>query len=598
LTDLDLLRGAPPAHLYAIAEARRLRLPGARPASAADLPLEEIARRLFHEPSLRESLRALEASEWAILRELARCGGQAPSYELRGYLLSAGVIRGSGHSPEAQVALYEHLLAQVLRLGLVFWGRVDMLGGREYASGAHDGLLVIPPSVLALLETLDPHPEASPPAGNLQPRAPLFASAELFQRDLYCYWRAVREQPAGLALMANGLLPKAALRSLNAALSLKNEIDDLRGEQEAGRLFFIRLLAQSLGLLAVQGEVLTAVAEPAFFSDSVAARTQQSFTAWLNGSFWNELLHLPGIMLRPTPPPLEAARPEVLRARQVVLNLLRGQPGSNWLSRAMLLAQARLRRSDLLFPQRRRGQGDVYTAAGNPFGWDFRPRGGWLSAHDAWLRVEGAFLAAVVEGPLHWLGAVDLDIPSPQHPLAYHLSAAGLALLGKGDWPPELTETTPGRVVVQPNFDVLALPPVRESLLLFLDQIAERDAFDQVAHYRLTRERWLSALQAGFSAADLIARLEQLAQAELPQNMRYSLLEWERQARRIHLHRDITVLEVEESALLDSLLADPTLAPLLRRITPTAALVDRQHLSHLSAALLEHGQLPRLIHPQ
>ncbi len=597
MSDLELLRSAPPTHLYAIAEARRLSLPGARPVSAAGLPLEEIAQRLFHEPSLREALRGLEAGEWIILRELARCGGQAPSYELRAYLLSAGVIRSSGRSPEAQVALYEQMLAQLLRLGLVFWGRVDMLGGREYASGAHDGLLVIPPSVLALQETLDPHPEESPPAGNLQPRAPLFASAETLQHDLYCYWRVVRDQPAGLALMANGLLPKATLRTLNAALSLKSEIDDLRSEQEAGRLFFLRLLSQSLGLLTAQHELLMAVAEPAFFAGSVAARTRQAFDAWLAGAFWNELLHLPGILLRPTPPPLETARPEVLRARQVVLNLLRGQPATNWLSRAMLLAQARLRRPDLLFPQRRRGQGDVYIAAGNPFGWDFRPRGGWLSAHDAWLRVEGAFLAQVVEGPLHWLGAVDLDAPSPQHPLAYHLSAVGLALLGKGDWPPELTETVPGRVVVQPNFDLLALPPVRASLLLFLDEIAERDALDQVAHYRLTRERWLSALQAGTSAAELIARLEQLAQAELPQNMRYSLLEWERQAQRVRLYRDITLLEVEEPTLLDTLLAEPALAPLLRRLTPTAALVDRKHLTHLSSILLEHGQLPRLIHP-
>src|SRR5262249_14879173 len=153
------------------------------------------------------------------------------------------------------------------------------------------------------------------------------------------------------------------------------------------------------------------------------------------------------------------------------------------LSRAMVLAGARLRRPDLLFAHHRQGQAEVYTAAGNPFGWDFRPRGGWLSPHDAWLRVEGALLAALIAGPLHWLGAVDLDYSSAGHPVAYHLSLVGQALLGGDDWPPALTETVPGRLIIQPNFEMLALPPVRETTLLFLDQMAERQALDQVARY-------------------------------------------------------------------------------------------------------------------
>ena len=595
LTDLELLRGVPPGHLYAIAEARRIPLPGARPASAQAVPLEEIAARLFHEPSLREALRGLPSSGWPILREMQRCGGHAPSYELRAYLIAAGMIPHNARTSDTPVALYEQALSQLLRLGLIFWGRVDTLGAREYASGAHDGLLVAPSSVLAALATIELSPE-EPSHPGIQPRAPVFASAETLQRDLYFYWRAVGDQQAGLGLMGNGLVSKASLRSLNTALSLKSEIDDVRSEQDAGRLFFLRLLAQALGLLVVGDEVVSAVTQPAFFAASVAERTQRAFDAWLGGTFWNELLHVPGVTLRPPPAPLEPARPELRSVRQTALALLREPPAAAWQSRAMVLAGARLRQPDLLFPQRRRGQADVYTAAGNAFGWDFRPRGGWLSPHDAWLRVEGALLAALIEGPLHWLGAVDLDYSSVGHPAAYHLSPVGWALLGIGDWPPALTETAPGRLVIQPNFEMLALPPVREATLLFLDQVAEREALDQVAHYRLTREQWVRALQAGTSAAALIERLEQRADSELPQNTRYSLLEWERQAQRVRLYRGVALLEVEDAALLDTLLADPDLAPfILRRLTATAALVDRQRLKQLSSALLEHGQLPRVI---
>ncbi len=594
LTDLELLRGVPSGHLRDIAEMRRLTLPG--PASAGSLDLEEIARRFFHEPSLREALRGLSQPQWAILRELARCGGQAPNFDLRAYLIAAGWIPGSGRAPDAQINLYELALNRLLGLGLVFWGRLDALGSREYASGAHEGVLAVPPAVLPLLATTDQTSQEAEAAPLWQPRAPRFGSAERFQRDLYLYWNVVREQSAGLPLLATGQLSKAVLRPLNAALGVKTELDGIRTEQEAGRLYFLRLLAQALGLLEMRSETLYAVDASAFFVQSLAERTRRSFTAWLAGVFWNELLHLPGVTLRPTPP--ESAHPEVLRARRAALALLGDEAAAGWISRSALLALARLRQPHLLFPARAKGQVDRYLAGGNVFGLDFRPRGGWISPHENWLRVEGAFLAAVLDGPLAWLGALDVDDTPDGETAAYCVSAVGRALLGKGDWPPALTETESGRLVIQPNFEALALPPLRESLLCFLDQCAERQSLDQVALYHLTRERWLRALRAGTSAANLIERLEQMAAAPLPQNMRYSLLEWERQAQRIRLYRGVALLEVQDAALLDSLLADAALATLiLRRLTPTAALVDRQQLPRLYRALLGRGHLPQRMPP-
>ena len=593
LTDLELLRAAPPHHLRDVAETRRLVWPGAGSAGADAPDLEDLAQRLFHEPSLREALRGLSQPQWAILRELARCGGQAPNFDLRAYLIAAGLIPGSGRAPDAQTSLYDLALGRLVGLGLVFWGRMDMPGAREYASGAHEGLLVVPPSVLALLAEPDlGEPETSPVPW--QTHAPHFGSAETFQRDLYLYWNAVREQSAGLALLANGQLPKAALRPLNAALTIKTELEGLKSEPEAGRLSFLRLLAQALGLLEIRDETLQAVKASAFFASSLAERTRRSFTAWLDGAFWNELLHLPGVTLHPLPP--STAHPDVLRARRAALALLGEEAAGSWVSRGALLTLARLRQPHLLFSARGRGQADRYTAAGNPFGVDFRLRGGWLSPRESWLRVEGAFLAAMLEGPLFWLGAIDLDEAASGEPIAYHLSPVGRALLGQEDWPTALTETEYGRVVIQPNFEALALPPVRESLLSFFDQLAERQSLDQVALYRLTRERWLSVLQQGQSAAQLIERLEGLAQTPLPQNLRYSLLEWERQAQRVRLHRGVALLEVQDVALLDAWLADAAIAPLiLRRLAPKAALIDRQRLPLLYRLLLERGQVPQYI---
>ncbi len=593
LTDLELLRAAPPGHLRDIAETRRLTLPGAAAGNAGGLNLEEVARRLFHEPALREALRGLSQPQWAILRGLARCGGQAPSFDLRDYLLAAGFIPGSGRAPDAQTSLYDLALSRLLRLGLVFWARLDMPGAREYASGAHEGLLAVPTSVLALLAAPD-IASSEDAAPTWQPRAPRPGSAETFQRDLYLYWNAIREQSAGLTLLANGQLSKAALRLVSASLSVKTELEGIRTEQEAARLFFLRLLAQALGLLEARDGALHAADASAFFALSLAERTRRAFTVWLDGTFWNELLYLPGVTLHPLPP--ETAHPEVLRARRAALALLGEEAAGGWVSRVALLTLARLRQPHLLFAPRGKGQVDRYTAAGNPFGLDFRPRGNWLSPRERWFRVEGGFLRAIIEGPLFWMGAVDVDEASPGEPAAYHLAPVGRALLGKGDWPPAMTDAASGRLVIQPNFEMLALPPLRESLLCFLDQVAERQSLEQTALYRLTRERWLKALQQGTGAAALIEQLERLAEAPVPQNLHYSLLEWEHQAQRARLHRGVVLLEVREAALLDALLADAALAPLiLRRLTPTAALVDRQRLPLLYQALLERGQLPQRI---
>lgn len=594
-TDLELLRAAPPGHLAAVAEARRLPLAGGA-GSASSPALEEVARRLFHPLSVLEALRMLSQGQWAILRELARCGGQAHSSDLRLYLLAAGALPGAGRAPDAQAKLYELALGRLLGLGLLFWGRLDVLGGRAYASGAHEGLLVVPPSVLALLPEVEMPEEAMPAPQYPQPRAPRFASVEALQRDLYLLWRVARDQPAGLLLGANGSLPKGALRQVLAALAPKNGGENGKSEQEMPRLLFLRALAEELGLLVARDGALHAQNARAYFALPLVQRAERCYTCWLEGTFWNELLWMPGITLRPAPSLHEPARPEVLRGRRAVLELLRAQTAGVWVSRAAFLALARLRPGAHHLWAQRGEPGSESSPPEKLFGWEFRVRGVWLAPREERAQVEAAFVAAVLEGPLHWLGLVDLDALAGQPPLAYRLAPGGLALLGQGEWPPELRDQQAGRLIVQPNFDLVALAPLQETTLLFLDEVAERQSLEQVAQYRLTRARWLHALAQGASATTLIQRLEALAQAPLPQNLRYSLLEWERQAQRVRVMRAVTLLEVQEAALLDALLADPTLAPfLVRRLTPTAALVERRHLAALYAALLERGELPKLL---
>jgi hypothetical protein len=100
-------------------------------------------------------------------------------------------------------------------------------------------------------------------------------------------------------------------------------------------------------------------------------------------------------------------------------------------------------------------------------------------------------------------------------------------------------------------------------------------------------------VQLGLTAEHIQQALEQAAGGAIPQNVRYSLQEWERQARRVELWRSTTLLEVDEPALLDALFEDEETRPwLLRRLSPTLAEVASAQLERLQDALWQRDYLP------
>ncbi|MGA7912758.1 MAG: helicase-associated domain-containing protein, partial [Candidatus Dormiibacterota bacterium] len=150
--------------------------------------------------------------------------------------------------------------------------------------------------------------------------------------------------------------------------------------------------------------------------------------------------------------------------------------------------------------------------------------------------------------------------------------------------------------VVQPNFEVIALAPVSEGLLLNLDRFAERIRLEHIAQYRLTKASVTRAIQAGLQAETIQQIVEQAIGGPIPQNVQYSLIEWERQARRIELWQDVTLLEVDDAALLDQLFANAETRPLFgRRLSHLLAEVFTDQLSTVQEILWQRDYLPALV---
>lgn len=626
-SDLHLLQTIPPYHLQAIVKTRLgagQSMEGAY--DAATLDVEEVAEQLFAEQSCREVLHTLSEAEACVLRELVTCGGRANSRDLALYLDSPGspfaslqtetqeksaslaspahlstysTLRYTANTPSLYPTPHPHgtfelALHHLLLLGLLFWGKQTNFVGRDYSSGVYDGVLIVPRTIVALARQ-EWDLEELPEQDEMPVEEVLGDGIRTLQRALYLYWSLVARARDGLSLVNSHLLSRMALRQVLEQMAAFSHfweplsVEQVHTESDAPYLLFLRLLLMKLGLLSERQGTLRATPARDFFTLPLAERARRCFQLWLETPFWNELAFLANVVAQPGPAPLDAAHDEVVYSRQLVVEHIFWTERETWHALPTFIARMKLRVPYLLFPRQYGLRAERYSLGSNPYGWNFRLRRGWLTHREGWHIVEGGFIRALVNGPLVWLGAVEAG--NEEHPDAFCL-AQGASILAD-PVPPSVPEEQWGRLVVQPNFDLIALAPVSEALLLDLDLFAERVRLEHIAQYHLSKASVTRAVQLGLTAEGIQQMLEQFVGGPIPQNVRYSLQEWERQARRIELWRATTLLEVADPFLLDELFADDEARPwLLRRLTPTLAEVSTAQLEYVQELLWQRDYLP------
>lgn len=158
------------------------------------------------------------------------------------------------------------------------------------------------------------------------------------------------------------------------------------------------------------------------------------------------------------------------------------------------------------------------------------------------------------------------------------------------------TAPAAGQIIIQPNFQILAMGPVSLSLLAQLDLFAERQKVDRHAfEYHLSRESIYAAQQVGYAVDQVEAFLETATHNEVPQNVRRSLAEWAAHHERIVFRSGVTLLQAADEALLTRLLDDTDTSKLLARaVGPAVALVKSNRQPQLVSALQETGIFPAI----
>jgi hypothetical protein len=391
--------------------------------------------------------------------------------------------------------------------------------------------------------------------------------AATFQRDLYLYWWAAREL-GELALTTRGFLTRSALRRLRSHWPVT---DDDRPEASDPRRYYLRRLLERLGLLRAPAEPSKASANGGlvaadteimarFLAHPLPERLRICTRLWVAGGWWPD-----GKPTRVSIGLHTPIHPRIALARRRLIEMLAAlEPGS------------------------------PIEIPGAQLVGDHAPRIIGATTHRKPRDIadeRNETMRAALAGPLQWMGLVvrrDIGGSGERTMVA---SQAVLALRNEpGD---AIVRETPGRVIIQPNLDIVAYQPLTAPTLFTLDSCATRVSLDRVAHYRLTRNDVTRAQQGSWSEDDIAQRLEMLTGSPPPGAVRVRLADWMRAASRIRLTPQVTLLTTPTPALLDTLLADRAArAWALRRLGPTLALVQTSELESLRYWLLARGELP------
>ena len=588
---LEVLNGYRYETLLQIAQFNGLKSGSSRQHKPSKEALVRALREQLASPErVPEVLSRLTSVERAVLDHLLLHSGNLPTNVLREELQREDSVlpgprksqsetyKGDPFDPEK--GYFEDIVARLTLHGLVFSSgqpAPSTTGKMGFSPGQ---VLIIPEPLRALLPK-PPLPPVEWGRGNL-PASIEENNTAVAQRDLFIYWSYVRTQP--VPLTQAGLVQKRSLRAINERLLLPDlSIGSMANESDSPRLYFLRLLLQRLRLLTCENGHLCIVGPrnriPKLWKLPVIERTQTCLRAWQEMREWSELAGLN----------VSTVSFDLPQARGVLLEQLRLLPLGLWVSAERFLHRLAIVAPRLLF-QARQPPATNSSHATSPYFVDMS----YAVRQSRWFaEVEAAFVGGALSGPLHWLGLVDISTDEGRL-LAFRVNPSGARALGQESLPPE--SFGEARLVVQPNFQILALGPVSEEILANLEMFADRVKADRSTfEYVLSREAVYRAQKDGLSTAEIAAFLQRACSAPLPQNVLRTLQEWGQQHERIVFHRAVTLCQTANPELLDHLLADPAIQRHLKRaLTPTVALARPGHALALQEALLQGGLLPAL----
>jgi hypothetical protein len=583
LVDYDI------AMLRVLAKNRGLVLDTNRQPEAVDY----LATKLLDPISLRAALANLSPQAQEALDTLLATGGQMRSAQ---FARKYGQVRPTGPGRLEREAPWQDPDSPAEELwytGLIFHTFLQDEGGPG-------DFTVIPIELQPLL----PQSHASPAAFSVEnvptPAQPEGGEPSLVH-DLFVY--LVFLQNNDTRSYADGRLGRRDLETLCLRLVDRSE----------RRLALLRHLAARLGFVTREGQYLRLESAPVrqWLVSPPRAQLAALQAAWRDDESWNDLCLVPSLVCDQETP----WRNDPVATRLALLTLMARCPTDSWWSLSSFVAAVKDSQPDFQRPD-----GDYAS-------WYIRDAatGEYLSGFESWDRVEGALIADLLTGPLHWLGIVatlsvepaDTSHADSAPPDSIcKLTAAGERFLGLASGELALPPSPPIRI--QPD-GIIEIPQpaslyTQFQVERFADPVdlprgrspgtgstpatndsSSPDAQPWVAEplrYRLTAAGLGRVLSRGIRVDQIVAFLQQASNGRLPPNAARQLELWAGRYDQVHLEECI-LLTVKSNRVLRELSNLPETRSLIASvISPTSALVRKRDYVRLKKELRALGFLP------
>ena len=404
-------------------------------------------------------------------------------------------------------------------------------------------------------------------------------NAEQFSRELFVIWSYIwHNQPT---LLKSGLISKRDLKALAAQLPRDLAVGSGRSEDDFPKLYLQRQLLDVLGMIQSDYEDVLRVdqaAARAQWALRIEARVAQWLASYQEASWWSDMRQVEAMgAVRWTSSEGKEVTDGQLDARRWLLDQIKALGNDQWQRLSDLLSIIRLRNRSFLIRREMRSSYNYYsfgsqndhryTRYQNPMGWDFQ---GVTSEEDGWLKIERNFVRHLLT-VLFWFGIVDLGLDGAGQVAGFRLTEVGRHLF-KGAPPPAPPDPDSWRLVLQPNFHLVAFGPVPEEGLLTLEMFADRLSADRAVEYQISKESVYRGQQLGLTGEQILAHLRRVSATDLPQNVVRSLAEWQAGHERITIHPQVQLLQLADEAQLDTLI-EAAGEGVLRKVGATVALV-------------------------
>jgi len=586
---------------------------GKRP-KKADL-VTVLRQRFFTPKRIRASYAKLTATEKEVLNRVLLHAAPVPTRLLRRELLRANLVTEApkpkeperkrywgysrpkpyqGSPTHRHSTIFEDVMARLTYHGLVFsQGAAELRTGYKYKLRFTPGdLLYVPNAVRAALPEPTPVPMET---SALQPDRIVAGDPNPLLRDLYLYWDYARR--GGIKLLLSGAVGKRELKVLNGLMLTPDPgIGRARKEADMPHLYFLRMVLQGVGLLhSVSGRLLPVTDDPLEIPEFWRSSVEQQMLACLEQ--WETMTQgSETVDLNPDD------RPRISNAHERLLKMISTVGEGAWFAVEDLVENIWTLEPDFLY--------SLHTQVEESRRW----YGGYFQGQyyygetenilQAMRESETTFIRTCLDDALSLLGVVDRGFhssPAGDEETLYRLNPRGYRVVSafvKGADALAAGETAlpsdTGRVLIQPNFHLVAMGPVPIALLAQLDLFAVRlQAGVGAFEYELTRESVYQAQQNGMDAGQIRSLLLDVCAGPLPQNVDRTLQEWAQHFERIVFRTGVDLLHTGEPALLEILAAHGAVATQLEQsLTPCLALIRAGGVDSLVAGLKEAGHLP------